>query len=230
MFLKNNFIWFVFVLMALCAIELNAQTNFVNGKVIAFNKFPLKGVNLKAKKSKNSVKTDSLGFFKISCKKKDLIRIELEGFESQYIKLKNLDSLFVNLIYSNNNNSYESVIANKSLDKSVLDYCVENLLVENNNFETMNSIFQIIQNIYPGANITSDTGSEKILLDSQGPNSAFADPYALLVVDGIIVTEISSILPLQVADVKVLIGNEAAHWGLRGANGVIEITLKKGML
>ena len=226
----NKINWIVFLLIGVMTLQLNAQTNSINGKITAFNKYPLKGVSIIAKKSKKTTQTDSLGFFKISCKKKDLIRIELEGFESQYIKLKNLDSLFVNLIYSNNNNSYESVIANKSLDKSVLDYCVENLLVENNNFETMNSIFQIIQNIYPGANITSDTGSEKILLDSQGPNSAFADPYALLVVDGIIVTEISSILPLQVADVKVLIGNEAAHWGLRGANGVIEITLKKGML
>ncbi|WP_157961056.1 carboxypeptidase-like regulatory domain-containing protein [Lutibacter citreus] len=207
-----------------------AQTQIIKGKVTAFKKFPLKGVNITAKKSKEKVMTDSLGLFSISCKKKDMLRVELDGFEYQYVKLGKQDSLNFNMIYRNNEKSYQSVLENNNLEKSILDYCVENLLIDNNNFEYMTSIFEVIQSVCPGARISDDTGSEKVLLITRGPNSFFADPYALLVVDGIVVDEISSIQPIQVETIKVLIGNEAGHWGVRGGNGAVEITLKKGSL
>lgn len=222
----NKINWIVFLLIGVMTLQLNAQTNSINGKITAFNKYPLKGVSITTKKSKKTTQTDSLGFFKISCKKKDLVRIELKGFNSQFIKISTTDSLNVNLVYRNDDNSYKSIIENNNLDKNILDYCIENLMVENNNFEMMTTIFEVIQSVYPGANFTSETGSEQVLLDTRGPNSFLAEPYALLVVDGIVVDDISTIQPGQVESVKVLVGNNAAHWGVRGANGAVEIKLK----
>lgn len=221
---------FIIVIAGLLSMQVEAQTQIVKGKITAFKKFPLKGVKISTKKSKEMVLTDSLGMFIISCKKKDMLRMELDGFDYQYIKIRNSDSVNVNLIYRENESSYQSILDNGNLDKKVLDYCVENLLGDNNNYEYMTSIFEVIQSIFPGVKFSNEIGSEKVLLITRGPNSFFADPYALLIVDGIIVEEISSIQPIQVESVKVLIGNEAGHYGMRGANGAIEITLKKGAL
>ncbi|MDM9630081.1 TonB-dependent receptor plug domain-containing protein [Robiginitalea aurantiaca] len=58
-------------------------------------------------------------------------------------------------------------------------------------------------------------------------------PYPLYVVDGLIVgnsfRSVENIVqPVDVADIKALTGSNASVYGTRGANGVIEITTKKG--
>lgn len=58
-------------------------------------------------------------------------------------------------------------------------------------------------------------------------------PYPLYVVDGLIIgnsfREVENIVqPVDVADLRALTGSNASYYGTRGANGVIEITTKKG--
>lgn len=50
----------------------------------------------------------------------------------------------------------------------------------------------------------------------------------MLVVDGIVVQTITDIHPPIIKTIKVLVGNEAGHWGVRSGNGAIGITLKDG--
>jgi TonB-dependent SusC/RagA subfamily outer membrane receptor len=58
-------------------------------------------------------------------------------------------------------------------------------------------------------------------------------PYPLYVVDGLIVGNsfraVENIVqPVDVKDIRALTGSNASIYGARGANGVIEITTKKG--
>jgi len=58
-------------------------------------------------------------------------------------------------------------------------------------------------------------------------------PYPLYVVDGLIIgnsfREVENIVqPVDVSDLRALTGSNASYYGTRGANGVIEITTKKG--
>jgi TonB-dependent SusC/RagA subfamily outer membrane receptor len=58
-------------------------------------------------------------------------------------------------------------------------------------------------------------------------------PYPLYVVDGLVIgnsfRSVENIVqPVDVADIKALTGSNASIYGARGANGVIEITTKKG--
>ncbi len=64
-------------------------------------------------------------------------------------------------------------------------------------------------------------------------NTTGSPPYPLYVVDGLIVgtsfRDVENIVQaVDVANVKALTGSDASIYGTRGANGVIEITTKKG--
>ena len=114
------------------------------------------------------------------------------------------------------------------LTKEALDYCIDNFMETNNNYDQMSSIYQIIQTVYMGASIEEIDGINRVVIGTRGPNSFYAANHALLVVDGIVVEDISNIHPLEVRTVKVLVGTQAGHWGVRGGNGVVEIKLKDG--
>lgn len=64
-------------------------------------------------------------------------------------------------------------------------------------------------------------------------NTTGRPPYPLYVVDGLIVgnsfREVENIVQaVDVAELRALTGSDASIYGTRGANGVIEITTKKG--
>lgn len=63
----------------------------------------------------------------------------------------------------------------------------------------------------------------------RGTNSLNVSTEPLFVVDGVIVREIDDIAPETVRSIEVLKGPDASAYGVRGSNGVIVITRKKGM-
>lgn len=198
----------------------------VEGKITAFKGFPVNNVSVTAKKSKDAASTDSLGHFKIKVKENDILKIKANGFENSSLKCKDQNQVALNIIYLNNGQSYEQVLKAGHMDKKSLDYCIENLLDENNNYDKMANIFQIIQQVYPPAKIEDLRGVTSVFLNSRGAQSISSNSNALLVVDGVVQQSISSIQPRQVKSVKVLVGLEASNYGTRGGNGVVEISLK----
>lgn len=198
----------------------------LQGKVTAFKGFPINNVSVAAKKSKDATITDSLGYFQIRVKENDVLKIKADGFENSSVKYKDQNQLAHNIIYINDSQSYKQVLMAGHMDKKNLDYCIENLLDENNNYDKMANIFQIIQQVYPPAKIEDLRGVTSVFLNSRGAQSISSDSNALLVVDGVVQQSISSIQPRQVKSVKVLVGLEAANYGTRGGNGVVEIYLK----
>ncbi|MGQ1910352.1 carboxypeptidase-like regulatory domain-containing protein [Marinifilum sp. RC60d5] len=203
------------------------QTYTLKGKVIAFKKYPVNNVKVLASKSKDKTQTDSLGNFTIEVKsKKDVVKFKADGFVGQSIRIKGEKDTTINLIYIDNESSYYNVIKDELMSEERLDYCIENLIDENNNFDRMASIFQVIQFVYPSSKVENVNGMNQIFLTSRGPNSLSSGMEALLVVDGIITEDITGISPAQVKSVEVLLGNDAAEFGSRGANGAVIIHLK----
>ncbi len=216
----------------------HTQDYVIQGNIVAFKKYGLNNVKVKAKKAKTTVFSDSLGNFSITCSKKDQLVFNAGGFQNGRVKLKGRDSISVNLILIENKSSYKDVVNNKHMTQVKLDYCLKNLIDNNNNYDKLGTIFEVIQYVYPQAKITEEgpnqndnantfgaTGSQ-VILDARALKSILASPYALLVVNGIVTTDISGITPPEVKTIKVLSSAESGHWGSRGANGVVEITLK----
>lgn len=81
----------------------------------------------------------------------------------------------------------------------------------------------------PGVRI--DGVGDDIVIQIRGASSFGADARPLFVVDGVVMGHSygvvnSSISMVDVSSIRVLTGSEASAYGIRGANGVIEITLK----
>lgn len=235
--MKSSF--FAVVLFLLIGLTFSsAQTHIVTGKIVAFKKYPLKNVKISSKKIKTEVFTDSLGNFSITCNKKDQLLFYARGFHEQRYKIKGENSLNANLVVIQAEEAYKDVVKMKYMTKDELNYCIENLLEDNNNFDQLATIYDVIQYVCPQAKVVDQTKDpsvtpgdfgatgKQIMLDSRGVNSINASLYALLVVDGIVTNDISGVNPIDVKSLKVLMGNEAAHWGVRGGNGAIEIILK----
>jgi hypothetical protein len=217
-----------FLLIFFLILNSYAQNKTIKGTVLGFKDYALNNVVVKSKKSKKETLTDSLGNFTIQTKGKDELEFSADGFYPEKFKIHNSNDMVVNMIYVDDNNSYDDVLESKHLSQEVLDYCVAHLMEDNNNYDRLRNVFEIIQNVYPGANIEEIDGITRVVLNARGPNTIMAGNYALLVVDGIVVNDITNVQPLMVKSVKVLLGNNAGHWGVRGGNGVVEIVLKDG--
>ena len=82
----------------------------------------------------------------------------------------------------------------------------------------------------PGVNI--DGVGDNIVIQIRGASSFGAESRPLYVVDGVAMGHSygnvnSSVSMEEVSSIRVLTGSDASAYGIRGANGVIEITLKK---
>ena len=85
-----------------------------------------------------------------------------------------------------------------------------------------NDIYQMIRAEVPGVVVNG-----RSIVIQQG-HSFFGSSTPLFVINGVIVTSIDNVNPLEVKSIKVLKGSAAAIYGQQGTNGVITITLKNG--
>ena len=61
----------------------------------------------------------------------------------------------------------------------------------------------------------------------RGLSTPTGNPDALIILDGMEVTDVSDVSPSDIASVEVLKDSEATLYGMRGANGVVIIKTKK---
>mgnify|MGYP002625660922 CR=1 FL=1 len=91
---------------------------------------------------------------------------------------------------------------------------------------TFNTVYDYLREMVPGVKVES-TGPLTANVFVRGINSINSGTAPLFVVDGVVIDDISSINPYEIDSVDVLKDSAAAIYGVRGANGVILITLKK---
>ena len=81
-------------------------------------------------------------------------------------------------------------------------------------------IYEMIQGKCAGVQVTGRS------ITIRGKNSINLSTEPLFVVDGVAVEDVSHINPREVKNITVLKDSAASIYGVRGANGVILITLK----
>jgi TonB-dependent SusC/RagA subfamily outer membrane receptor len=192
------------------------------GKITAFGGFALQNVPVKARKSKQEVKTDSLGIFTILCEKNDVLIIRANQFKNERIRLKNndADTLFVKLKFNHSTTSFEQLsqsgyLRNEDMsgaksyyDKLAPDYC------------DFNNMYELIDVCCPGVKVDFGSSPPKVTLYS----SSYSVMY---VVDGVENGNINFLRPCDVTNIKVVkdAGSLAAY-GTKGADGVVVIETK----
>jgi len=214
---------FLFALVSICfSFVLQAQTMEVKGTVYAFNKYPLKNVTVKAKKSKQETKTDENGRFTIEVKAKDQLNIEAVAFEKFIYRLGNdPETIKVNLIYIDKKKNLDLAANGGFISRENLQYGLQNLGHENNVFSSFTNVFDAIIYAIPAARVMSENGVQKIQL--RGVKTTTGSNAALIVVNGFLNDDVSYIIPSDIVSIKQLQPSAAAIYGTGSANGVIAI-------
>ena len=207
---------------------LNAQTRVVYGKLTAYNKYPVQNIEVKTKKSKASVKSDSLGMFSIVCNEEDKIIIKPKAFRTVSRKVsEDTDTLHINLIFIDTKSNREVATGYGYISQEDLTYATNHLQQENNEFCNYTNIFELIKGRFPGVSVSSGQIGGAVYI--RGATSVNMSNEALYVVDGGVVSTIDYIHPCDVRSIDVLKDASAAIYGTRGSNGVVVIQTKKGI-
>jgi len=213
------------ILVMLFSVNAFGQTTVISGHVTAFNHYPLKNVKIEAKKAKSAVKSDSLGKYQIVCSKKDKLVFTAEVFEPVYKKVNaKTETINVNMVFREGQKNEEIAVGYGYMDKEDLTYAVSQLSDENNDFANYTDIYRLIQGKFAGVSVVYETNGPKIYV--RGIKSTVSDSYALILVDGITVKDVSYLNPSSVKSIEVLKDAAANIYGNRGAHGVVLITTK----
>jgi TonB-dependent SusC/RagA subfamily outer membrane receptor len=206
----------------LIAVNSYAQNRVIYGELTVFNTYPVKSVEVTAKKAKTAVMSDSLGQFSIVCLKNDIISIKPKTFKPVIKKIgPDVDSLFINLLFIDSKSNRNLCVGYGYLSQQDLMYAVNHLEQENNDFCNYSNIFDLIKGRFSG--ITVADGNVYI----RGSGSFIGPTQALYIVNGVAVSSIDWIQPCQIKSIDLLKDSNAAIYGARGGNGVVIIETKR---
>ena len=216
----------VCLLMALPAFS---QTRVVKGKITTFNHYPVQNVEVASKKTKSAVKTDSLGQFELLCSEKDVIEIKTKGFDPFSRRVAPTDDFVsANLIFKDSKNNREIVTGLGYIKPDQLSYALAHLSDENNDFCNYSDVFTLLRTNFPELQQTGGTGgaAQGVYVRGQKSMSSNANNEAVYEVDGMIVKDISFVIPCNIASIKIMKSGGTAVYGTQAVNGVIIIKTK----
>jgi len=212
-----------FILIILSAYIVKAQTTAISGKVTGFTTFPLKNIHITSKKAKTEATTSEKGTFTIVCYPNDVLIFEANSCLKLKKKIKNPnDSVIVNMIFKTDKKSKEYAIGYGIIKEENLTYGISSQSNNNNDFGMYTNVYDLIKAKFPEVSIENN---EFIIRGKKSLNSSNS---ALIVLDDIVVNDISSLSPSNIKSISILKDSATSAYGSRGANGVILITTKRG--
>lgn len=202
------------------------QTKVLRGELTAFNTYPVANVKVSSKKAKSTVTTDSLGKFQIVCNEKDMLIVKSEVFTKLNLRIgKKMTFVKANLIFKNSPKNREIATGLGYMDADHLTYALAHLESENNDFCNYTDIFSMVKGKFPGVEVkNTPSGGPGIYV--RGQKSLLGETEALYEIDGVIVNDVSFVVPCNMTSIDILKDGAAAIYGARGANGVVVIVTK----
>ena len=216
----------VVVLCLLFAVPTFAQTRVVKGKLTTFNEYPVMNVEVKSKKAKSTVMTDSLGQFEIVCNEKDVIMIKAKVFQALNKKVNEDDDyVSANLVFHDSPKNREIATGLGYIRHEQLTFALAHMADQNNDFCSYTDVFSLIRGKFAGVTIKNgNSGNEGVFI--RGDKSIYGNNEAVYVVDGMRVADVSFVNPCEMATIDILKDGGAALYGADAANGVVVIETK----
>lgn len=213
----------LFILM-LFLMNATAQKK-LSGKVLDFKNRPVVNAKIYLDTVYSNVATNSEGYFEVLLPEQ-LINISVNSAEngvltSKYNEEDTMNFMFLktNKLKKGKKNSQEhSIYLHKKPENDAKKLDVENDI----NAPIYRNIYELIRGRLPGVFVSNEN---KIVI--RGVNSLNYNAEPLFIVDGLNVSSIDYIMPINVKKISVLKGADAAVYGLLGSNGVIKITTKE---
>lgn len=208
----------------------NRRTDEVTGRITDENGLSLPGVNIINLVTMRKSISSSDGGYTITAGSNDTLLFRYIGYSPvKRVVVQNQ----VNVILSATadmlkevnvvTNGYQTI----SKERTTGSFAKPDMQTFSNRTGTMN-VLQRLDGLVPGLTVNNAPGNTSPLL-VRGLTSLLGTRDPLYVVDGLIINDITSINPNDVADITVLKDATAASiWGSRASNGVIVIVTKRG--
>ena len=226
------FFFFAFVTISLSSGQKNNIKVTITGIVVDVNQNPVPDAVITINGNKSNIATDRKGFYKIKVKSStekvgiftsSPLVIE-EAVNGRMTINFTLDATTVNQIASQHSAPGEEEVNTGygTAKRKNLTTSIDKIDGTRQKYASYQTIFDMIRGEVPGVQVNG----RSIIIRS--PSSINLSSEPLFVVDGVPVSSIDDIQPLMVKSIEILKGSAASIYGVRGANGVILITLLTG--
>jgi TonB-linked SusC/RagA family outer membrane protein len=203
----------------------------ITGKILDFNGMPLPGASIVIMSTKSGTTSGSDGTFTLTVKPGSKLIVSAVDHESEEIAASN--NMIIKLT-GNSRTLNDIVVTGVGIATSRKRVAIDVASVNPKNFakSATASIEQGLTGQIAGAQIQQTSGQPgaayNIIL--RGVNS-LGNSQPLILVDGVEVTDLSTLDPANVDHVEVVKGAAGGTlYGAQGANGVIQVFTKKGSL
>ncbi|TAN20313.1 MAG: SusC/RagA family TonB-linked outer membrane protein [Chitinophagaceae bacterium] len=191
----------------------------------------LAGVTIQVKGTTVGSVTDASGKFEMEVPDNAILIVSSVGFITQEIPVNGQSNLTIVLRTSNSGLNEVVVIGYGSQEKKDLTGAVSVVSSKEIANRPIVNLGEALQGQASGVEVTSNSGKPGagLTIRVRGSSSISAGNDPLYVVDGIPMTDVSTINPDDIQSISVLKdAASAAIYGTRAANGVVVITTKKG--
>ena len=213
------------LIAAILSLVAEGQIKTVVGKITTFDSIPLIGAEVKAKGTKQTVLTDSTGYFSVQSNWNDKLRISADGFYDQNVDIgEKVRVVAVNLKPKQGKKERKYDIGYGEVSEKNRTSAVSNLNDDDTNFTRYKDMYDLIQGNFAGVQVQN---GEVIIRGTRSFNSGNG---ALIVVDGVInESDILRVLrPINIKSINIIKDGSTAVYGSQGANGVVLIETKNG--
>jgi TonB-linked SusC/RagA family outer membrane protein len=212
-----------------------SQTKTITGKITDDKGNPLAGVSVSIKGSRTGTSTDVGGSFTINVKTTaTTLVLTSVGFADKEVDISSQTSIAVSMVPSSTTLGDLVVTGYGSTRKKDLTGAVDVVGAKDFNAGVTSTPIQQIQGKVSGLVIVQQGGdpNQNPIIHLRGQTSISGSQTPLIVVDGVTLddpTIINTIPPGDIESYSILKdASAAAIYGSRGANGVIQITTKRG--
>ena len=190
---------------------------------------PLPGVNVLVKGTSTAVSTGFDGDYSINAKPTDVLIFSYIGFKDQEISIDNRTKINFTLREDLNKLNEVVVIGYGTQKKADLSGAVSVVSLKEAKTIVTYDPAKMLQGQVAGVSVQSSGEPGGFVNIKIRGISSFANTNPLFIIDGMIVENPYDFAPGDVESMQVLKdGASAAIYGVRGANGVVIITTKKG--
>ncbi|AWG23386.1 hypothetical protein FFWV33_18545 [Flavobacterium faecale] len=203
----------------------------VTGRVTDETSQGVPGVNVLKKGTSSGVSTDLDGKFTIAAKEGDVLLVSFIGYNPQSIKVGKSSTINVKLAPDVASLEEVVVIGYGTAKKKDVTGAVSQVTAKSFADQPVVRVEDALQGRASGVMVSKSSGAPggEIKVRVRGVNSITGSNDPLVVIDGLIGGDLSSLNPNDIASMDVLKDASAtAVYGVRGSNGVIVITTKKG--
>lgn len=233
---KFNALCFKLLLLLLVPIAGLAQSRQLSGTVTdSENGQPLIAATIMVKGSKVNTITDNSGAFTINVSEGDILQVSNVGYKPTEVRVSFSAPLQVTLEPTNRQLGEVVVVGYGTQKRSDVTGAVSSVPKSRFTQLPVTNIMQAVQGSVPGLNVStpSQVPGRTANVQVRGLNSIGASTSPLIVVDGVPLAPDASTNDINandVASMEILKDASAvAIYGVRGSNGVILITTKRGI-